>query len=98
MQMIKLKPCPFCNGNVRFAKSSYGAEHDAVNINYRIECKKCKATIPETSGRIRIKLFDNGNLNFCQDERMKSADIWNKRVGEADDKTGSDRDIKRHSD
>lgn len=78
--MIELKPCPFCGGDAIYETLSFGSNSRSVKIDFHIRCSTCYATHPETRGEISAKMYDDGDLNIYKDDRLATADAWNRRA------------------
>ena len=79
--MHTLKPCPFCGGDAEFKQTAYGTtEGNSVKLTFRVECKKCSATVPKSYGSVSINFRSDGLLNIWQDDREQAAKAWNRRT------------------
>lgn len=80
--MYELKPCPFCGGKAKFEQLSCGcSSSDSMLLRFKITCRKCNATAPNSVGTVNVNLSMDGSLNVWQDDRNYLAAEWNKRSG-----------------
>lgn len=82
MKKTKLKPCPFCGGEVEivdYTDRMYGF------WDYKIKCKKCSAYMNSPSTAV-VKILDNGGLHQTRNEETKQKAKreliinWNRRA------------------
>lgn len=79
--MDKLKPCPFCGGEVElldYTDKWYGF------WDYKIKCKKCRAYMDSPSTAV-VRHTDTGLHQTRNEETMQKAKreliiIWNTRI------------------
>ena len=70
---IKLKPCPFCGGEVQMSTHSYGSGNYGSGVDLIVYCKHCK--IEMTGGDVSWR-----SLFRCQKEIDELVEKWNARA------------------
>lgn len=69
---IKLKPCPFCNGQAKIGIKCESAGMDGSYANWIIHCEKCGAMIAYPADEFY------GRKALTEDEAINA---WNRRKG-----------------
>ena len=72
---LKLRPCPFCGGIVKFRSDRAISDEQPV-ILFGIVCSDCGVSLPHL-GKIQFKLWDNGDVDIVRDDRQMMVDTWN---------------------
>lgn len=82
MSELALKPCPFCGGKAVFKKISDEIKGDNVGFYFRIECIKCKVSLPKRYSCV-VTLNEFGEIHTNNDYRKEAAETWNRRADDA---------------
>ena len=87
MKNIKLRDCPFCGGNAIFETRSTMASYGNSGITFTVKCSKCGVEAPvQHVPEIKIKLWEDGQIQVVEDDRVYAANAWNGSIKKAGDK------------
>ena len=80
MDEIKLKPCPFCGGQVVFAPDIMTYQSNMQGWRFKISCSGCGVAFPDKGWHVLMRFGGDGNIDFVRDDRPEALALWNGRA------------------
>ena len=83
--MKKIKPCPFCGGEVELRKGNdaYYSSDKMLTADFVVVCARCNIYTPRFATKICIN--DDGTINIISDGANLAIAAWNRREGGQDE-------------